>query len=62
MKYAFQPACSFSSIENNASTFCNGSLFHGGQANGEAAQGKYVAGTCVGAAAAYDLFVKNHAY
>lgn len=38
------------------------SLFHGGQANGEAAQGKYVAGTCVGAAAAYDLFVKNHAY
>lgn len=32
------------------------------QANGEAAQGKYVAGTCVGAAAAYDLFIKNHAY
>jgi len=32
------------------------------KANGEAALGKYVAGTCVGAAAAYDLFVKNHAY
>ncbi|XP_057376064.1 fructose-bisphosphate aldolase-like isoform X2 [Daphnia carinata] len=32
------------------------------KANGDAAQGKYVAGTCVGAAAAYDLFVKNHAY
>ena len=32
------------------------------QANGDAALGTYVAGSCVGAAAEYDLFVKNHAY
>jgi len=32
------------------------------RANGEASLGKYVAGSCVGAAAEYDLFVKNHAY
>jgi len=32
------------------------------QADGEASLGRYVAGSCVGAAAAYDLFIKNHAY
>jgi len=32
------------------------------KANGDAALGTYVAGSCVGAAAEYDLFVKNHAY
>jgi len=33
-----------------------------GQADGDAALGKYVAGSCVGAAAEYDLFIKNHSY
>jgi len=32
------------------------------QADGDAALGKYVAGSCVGAAAEYDLFIKNHSY
>jgi len=32
------------------------------KADGEASLGRYVAGSCVGAAAAYDLFIKNHAY
>merc|ERR1712183_133134 len=32
------------------------------KANGEAAQGKYVAGSCVGFAAQADLYVKNHQY
>jgi len=32
------------------------------QADGEASLGKYVAGSCVGAAAAGDLFIKNHSY
>merc|ERR1712168_951451 len=32
------------------------------KANGDAAQGKYVAGSCVGFAASADLYVKNHQY
>jgi len=32
------------------------------KADGDAALGKYVAGSCVGAAAEYDLFIKNHSY
>jgi hypothetical protein len=32
------------------------------QADSEASLGKYVAGTVVGAAAAKDLFVKDHKY
>ncbi|CAG0920697.1 unnamed protein product [Notodromas monacha] len=32
------------------------------KANGDAAQGKYAAGSCAGAAAGEGLFIKNHAY
>lgn len=32
------------------------------QANGEAAQGKYAAGSVIGAGADATLFVANHAY
>lgn len=37
-------------------------LLNRARANGQAALGKYVAGTVKGSAASQDLFVKNHAY
>jgi len=39
-----------------------GELLKRGKANSEASLGKYVSGTVVGAAAAKDLFVKDHTY
>jgi len=59
--------CSFPGLilHNNkktGTTYMEFGFYSIGQADGDAALGKYVAGSCVGAAAEYDLFIKNHSY